>query len=128
MATLQFCRNGHEKSADNTYVYTTKSGKTYGYCRDCRSTRRVVERQRMKDYLLMRRYGITRQERSAMLVAQDGLCALCYEQPATEVDHDHNSGRVRGMLCKPCNVALGRFDSPEGVTNMVQYLTEEAVA
>jgi hypothetical protein len=82
----------------------------------------------MRGYQLTRRYGITARERSALLVAQDGLCAICYERPAVTVDHDHETGRVRGMLCKGCNVALGVLgDSPEALRRVLDYVTQDSL-
>ncbi|MBV9285432.1 MAG: endonuclease VII domain-containing protein, partial [Acidimicrobiia bacterium] len=62
---------------------------------------------------LKRKYGLTEQQYQAMLVAQDGLCAICQERPAVHVDHDHATGRVRALLCFNCNGALGHMlDNP----------------
>jgi hypothetical protein len=44
-----------------------------------------------------------------MLANHGGLCAICREAPAQHVDHDHVTGRVRGLLCFNCNGALGQF-------------------
>jgi hypothetical protein len=58
-----------------------------------------------------------------MFAAQDGLCAICREAPAEHVDHDHVSGRVRGLLCFNCNGALGQFrDRVDLMLRAVAYL------
>lgn len=60
---------------------------------------------------------------TALLEAEGGHCAICF-QPATAVDHDHHTGKVRGLLCKHCNVGLGMFaDDPERLENAILYLS-----
>lgn len=44
-----------------------------------------------------------------MIDAQGGVCAICRERPAEHVDHDHDTGRVRGILCFTCNVGIANF-------------------
>ena len=61
----------------------------------------------------MRKFGITVEQYEEMLVNQDGGCAICGRKPgkiSLHVDHDHETGRVRGALCFRCNNALGDFD------------------
>ena len=73
-----------------------------------------------------RRAGLhlTRQEELAVYEASDGLCALCYEEPATVIDHDHETGEVRGALCNGCNRTLGQMgDNEAGVRRALDYLT-----
>ena len=72
------------------------------YCKECRS-RRGAETH------LKRMYGLTRAELEALVGAQGGLCAICESKPAAHVDHDHVSGKIRGVLCFTCNVALGQL-------------------
>lgn len=67
---------------------------------------------------LRRKYGITREQYNAMLEKQCGKCAICggspvgrvKGRPATrfDVDHDHETKAVRGLVCHPCNVMLGQ--------------------
>jgi hypothetical protein len=72
---------------------------------------------------LKHKYGITAEEFDALLEEQGGHCALC---PALEdlcVDHNHTTGRVRGILCRNCNAALGQFrDDIDRVRAAVKYL------
>lgn len=78
----------------------------------------------------LRRYGITLQQWLDMLVAQDGCCYLCGRRPegegrkgTLEVDHCHDSGKVRALLCQTCNTALGKFqDSPELLRKAADYV------
>jgi len=63
---------------------------------------------------LKRKYGMTLDDYEAMLAAQGGVCAICGkprpEERTLHVDHDHETGEIRGLLCFRCNNALGDFD------------------
>ncbi|MGH2812844.1 MAG: endonuclease VII domain-containing protein [Actinomycetota bacterium] len=59
--------------------------------------------------------------------AQQGLCALCRERPARHVDHLHETGTIRGVLCFSCNRGLGKFgDDPEVIRSAIAYLRRPA--
>ena len=62
---------------------------------------------------LQKAYGITVEQRDSMLMAQDGRCLICNKTMTKgrdcHTDHDHISGRVRGLLCCKCNCGLGYF-------------------
>jgi hypothetical protein len=69
------------------------------------------------------KYGLSAAEVEAMREAQGGVCAICRTAPAVHVDHDHATGKVRGMLCFNCNAALGHFrDDPILFRRAVRYL------
>lgn len=75
----------------------------------------------------MKKYGITVEDYVRMLVEQNGRCAIClseYPGPnAFHVDHDHATGKVRGLLCTRCNPGLGYFrDDPELLARAIEYL------
>jgi hypothetical protein len=82
---------------------------------------RVVEALRTR----LRKYGLTLDQYHAMLKAAAGRCPLC-ELPFREtpcIDHDHTTGRVRGLLCRTCNRALGLFnDDPARLRAAADYL------
>ena len=80
---------------------------------------------------LKRRFGITLDDFNEMYKNQGGKCLIC---DATEsmsshrlaVDHCHITGKIRGLLCKSCNVALGGFkDNIESLKKAIKYLEEK---
>jgi hypothetical protein len=84
------------------------------YCRPCANAKTLAQRRRQYDggsreYHLLRRYGITVAQYDQLVADQGGVCALCRQRAPQHVDHDHLSGRVRGVLCSCCNQGLGNF-------------------
>jgi hypothetical protein len=86
-------------------------------------SREWLASDRGQDLTLQRRYGITLAERDAMIAAQGGTCAFC-PRPAKYVDHDHDTGRVRGVLCNSHNTFLGRMGDgdPAKLNTFLRYL------
>lgn len=61
------------------------------------------------------------------LAAQGGGCAICGDTPADgrrlDVDHDHETGRIRGLLCMPCNIGIGNLrEDPARLAAAIEYL------
>ncbi|MFF5783072.1 endonuclease VII domain-containing protein [Streptomyces virginiae] len=72
---------------------------------------------------LKRSYGMTEADRDEMITAQGGVCVICQEGLAEHVDHDHQTGKVRGVLCFSCNAALGQFkDRPDVMRRAAAYV------
>ena len=116
-----------------------KDGKR-SQCKDCE---KIYEARRTRDYAAMARarcpdsvkdnhlrsrYGITLDDYNDMLQAQNGSCAIC---PATAleevlcVDHNHDTGEVRALLCTTCNTMLGMAgDSADRLQAGIDYLKE----
>ena len=97
------------------------------YCKPCHNARNRATIKRLygntRHYHLKQRFGIGTAEVDAMIEAQSGLCACCKVAPAIHVDHDHRTGKVRAILCEPCNGGLGLFkDNPEIIRRAIAYL------
>lgn len=84
-----------------------------------------------RDRRLRSAYGLTPAGYADMLAAQSGVCGICQlpekGNKNLSVDHDHETGQVRGLLCDRCNKALGLFeDDPSRMAAAIQYLTRAA--
>ena len=84
--------------------------------------RQLADKERNAYYLS--KYGITLDQYNSMLAAQSGRCSICGSvKEVLFVDHCHESGRVRELLCSSCNSALGLFrDSVIAVKRAHEYL------
>ena len=76
---------------------------------------------------LKRKFNITTEQYETMLNNQGGVCYICQNLCDTgfflAVDHDHNTGIIRGLLCKNCNSGLGMFkDNQESMRRAIEYL------
>ena len=75
----------------------------------------------------LEKHGLSLSDFDRMLKLQNGVCAICSRPPIGKtrlsIDHEHSSGKVRGLLCDPCNRALGYFqDNPEWCVLGADYL------
>lgn len=78
---------------------------------------------------LRTKFKLTPQEYDVLLESQGGVCAICKQPNPNEtfmpVDHDHVTGKVRGILCPNCNNGLGRFkDDVDRLSNAIDYLKD----
>ena len=102
---------------------------------NCVECSRRACKTRGRDYGRWRRmraeYGIDKQDFCRMLEEQRHACAICAgdiaDSPSTHVDHDHTTGRVRGLLCSRCNQAIGLLREDEKLfRRAVNYLRRHA--
>jgi hypothetical protein len=93
------------------------------------------EKQKAADPLFYRReelkrnYGISLDQYERLREKQDGLCAICGNfEEKLNVDHEHVSGAIRGLLCSTCNVGLGMMsDDIERLYSAIDYLECHAI-
>lgn len=83
----------------------------------------------IKSDKLRRSFGIDLDQYNKLLELQQQCCAICDThrsklKRALAVDHDHNTGVIRGLLCDPCNLGIGKLrDSIQLIQNALDYLT-----
>lgn len=146
-AAKTHCPKGHAYTDENTYRDSEGSRDCIA-CRREYDRRRVRDKEKVREYNRERykrlaadpdwrknrwyweTYGISLLEYRQMSAAQAGRCAVCKKLPDGEgcnavlaVDHDHATGKVRGLLCGPCNRALGIMeDDIERILSLATYL------
>ena len=128
-----------KKNKDEAEFYHRKSGRIDTWCKCCRrddvkryrkthphnseyhKAYREAHREEIVEHIRKRKYGADF-DYGQMLADQQGRCAICGEAVTLVVDHNHETGEVRGLLCSNCNVGLGYFiDDPELLLAAVAY-------
>jgi len=108
--------------------------KRCSYCRECskilrsKPSYKISNRQSMRRRVL-RRVGLTIEDYEQMFENQDGVCAICANPPGKKmlaIDHNHETGEVRGLLCGSCNTGIGLLqDSPDILAAALEYLQKK---
>lgn len=101
-------------------------GRTHGFYCWCKGCYKIAWDSDYYPRKIKQQYGI---DYFAMVEQQDGQCAICFSSPQPPyrlvVDHDHATGKVRGLLCKQCNTVLGLCrDDPTVLARAIAYLTD----
>jgi len=102
-------------------------GKSYR-CKPCHSAYNKAYKQKkaeeLKEYRLKQRYNLTQTEYD-QLKESTPHCPICGSEEPLVIDHDHSTGKVRGLICQPCNKALGFFrDNTQSMKNAIKYLEQ----
>lgn len=135
----KFCDQSNPQPLD--CFYKSKSRHKAGVGSRCKKCvlRRAAESRKKTGYkpskeqnkrsALKQNYGITLERYNQMFADQNGNCAICGRNQSEfkyqlAVDHCHRTGKVRGLLCGPCNTGIGNLqDRPEVLKNALSYLT-----
>ena len=127
------------KDCNQNSRYTTKTGKTYSYCKECNSIRIRAHQKTEKGKASLKKSfdkysktengkeklrkavrnhnrkknGFTPEMFNDMLFSQNFKCAICSVEinVSSHADHDHKTGLARGILCRSCNTLLARLES-----------------
>lgn len=138
MKTCRVC--AESKPLDEFYTHPRMADGHLGQCKTChiafKKARDVADpeasarkRAKWSRDARLRQYGITQDDYEALFAEQAGKCAICGASEAggwggmLPVDHDHETGAVRGLLCHNCNGGLGQFgDDPDRLIAAAMYL------
>ena len=135
---MKICNKCHiEQPIENYYTQTgarTKLGYRRPTCKSCVNKDSIKWSKENKDKVkqyrrkakLKQKYGISLNQYEEMKLAQNNKCAICneeHERRPLNVDHCHTTGKIRGLLCDKCNMALGLLkDSLELIDSLKRYL------
>ncbi len=122
---------GHqaEESARGQRRYHSNPEKERGRVREYRQRKGEAAKLAEAAGHRRRQYGLTPEAFDQMLQAQDGRCAICakcFSITKPCVDHDHDTGAVRGLLCRDCNLGLGYYERVGFSQSAQQYLDTHA--
>ena len=128
------CRRCNETKPEEEFYWQADKGRRANECIQCRAevekAQHAAEPLRRREKVIRSKYGLTLADYDALLGSQGGGCAICgrTEEPGQPgrplpVDHDHKTGRIRGILCGLCNKAIGQMlDNPELLRRAARYL------
>jgi hypothetical protein len=124
---IKWCRDCDAIKPLEEFVVSKKASGRGTYCKPCQNARTYESRQRLqggsREYHLKRRYGIGTKAFAAILAAQQNKCLICDRPDPEHVDHSHETGKVRGILCFNCNQGLGNFrDDVRVLVRAANYL------
>lgn len=124
---MKKCPTCKEEKIDTDFYFF--KGKPHGHCKKC-------HRIHSRKHSLKKEYGLTIEEYELMFSSQSGLCLICQtpghsnnrQKYPLYVDHNHETGKVRGLLCATCNTMLGYLEvSRHLLLRMETYLQKDGL-
>lgn len=119
-----WCTGCFKHKPEDSFVTTTPKAK----CTECRNLYykewRVANKEEARCKQLQNKYGVTLEEYNE-LINSVGYCEICGKDTTLVYDHNHDTGKFRGVLCSLCNSGLGYFkDSKTHLIKAIEYLKE----
>lgn len=132
----QICKQCNVDKSINEYEWSSNRPNPRTTCKVCRYFNRDIKKEneqsksRKKEWSIVnkdiirqkaekRLYGITKEELGQT------CCQICGGTQRLSIDHNHTTGKVRGLLCSPCNTAIGNFkENPDTMLKAITYLKE----
>lgn len=128
---LRYCSSCKRNKSDSSFY---KSSGKNDWCIECRKDyndkrrygeKRELELRQRRHRHLMSKYKISLEDYEILLAEQDNSCFICKKigKQSLAVDHNHNTGAVRGLLCNNCNTGLGNLrESIDNLERAIKYL------
>ena len=117
-----------EKNVSQFHKDSGRSGGLNSYCIDCQREKLRPMMKKIQLNSTYRKLGITQEDFNDMFIKQGGKCKICGKHQSDlkktlSVDHDHGTGKIRGLLCTQCNLGIGYFyDNIEMLQSVINYL------
>jgi Autographiviridae endonuclease VII len=121
---------GRESSKRWYYSKPENRQRSIDKAREWQAKHKDRDTERKFKYNLQRNYGLAYEDYCRMAEEQNGLCAICEQPPYRnfDVDHNHQTGVVRQLLCSNCNTALGLLkDNPDILRKAAVYLEQHSL-
>jgi hypothetical protein len=98
------------------------------YIRRAKAYKKTPDGRRAdRNWRLKKLYGISGEQWDQLFAEQRGLCAICRMEPIRHTDHCHETGAIRGLLCRQCNIGLGMFlENMDLLERAIAYLARNA--
>ncbi len=136
---LKHCTKCHIVKEESEFYYDSYAGRIRSECKNCLNSITKVRRSKLdkEDYNyaahIRKTYGITYQQYEEMLEKQNGVCAICKKCETLKqkgktrrlcIDHDHTTGKIRGLLCDKCNGMLTALTNSKLVNAAMSYIRQ----
>jgi hypothetical protein len=149
-ANQKTCTKCKQTKPQSSFQYYPSRDAYESHCKECRKAyareRYKKDREKIKEQQKKRRqnwhrrdpkarlrahlkhkYNLTLEQYEALLVSQNHACSVCGRKETLSVDHNHQTGDVRSILCRPCNIVLGILkEDPSRLRALAAYIEKHS--